>query len=70
MVHAGKRYWMKMNIPLNGYSVWDSHPDFPVEDWMQEVSEDATRRGYWEWVRAKMEEDVFDKGWGEEVQDV
>jgi len=58
-----------MNIPLDGYGPWDNHPDFPSEDWQTEVHFGDTRRGYWEWVRAKMEEEVFDKGWGEEVQE-
>ncbi len=32
------------------------HPGFPVEDWQQEVAGDDTRKGYWEWVKAKVEE--------------
>uniref|UniRef100_A0A6M3LT21 Uncharacterized protein n=1 Tax=viral metagenome TaxID=1070528 RepID=A0A6M3LT21_9ZZZZ len=56
-----------MNIPLDGYTIWDNHPDFPVEDWMHEVSNDDTRLGYWEWVRAKIEQNDWDD---EEVQDV
>ncbi len=31
-------------------SEWGEHPDFPVEDWQQEVAADDTRKGYWEWV--------------------
>jgi len=56
-----------MNKPLKGYATWDNHPDFPVEDWIQEVCADETRRGYWEWVRVKIEENDWDE---EEVQDV
>ena len=26
---------------------WGDHPDFPVEDWQQEVAADDTRKGYW-----------------------
>ncbi len=26
---------------------WGEHPDFPVEDWQQEVAADDTRKGYW-----------------------
>ncbi len=32
------------------------HPGFPVEDWQQEVAADDTRKGYWEWVKANIEE--------------
>ena len=28
----------------------------PVEDWQQEVAADDTRKGYWEWVKANIEE--------------
>ena len=49
-----------MNIPLSGYGPWDNHPDFPVEEWRHEVYMGDTRREYWEWVRAKMEEKVWD----------
>jgi len=48
------------NIPLKGYSNWDNHPDFPVEEWQNEVHFGDTRRGYWEWVRAKMDEKEVD----------
>ncbi len=34
---------------------WGEHPDFPVEDWQQEVAADDTRKGYWEWVKANIE---------------
>jgi hypothetical protein len=37
-------------------SVWDDHPDFPSEDWQHEVENGDTRRGYWDWVAAKLEE--------------
>ncbi|WP_262030630.1 hypothetical protein [Microvirga sp. Mcv34] len=37
-------------------SVWDDHPDFPSEDWKYEVENGDTRRGYWDWVAAKLEE--------------
>ena len=36
--------------------LWGEHPDFPVDEWQQEVASDDTRRGYWEWVKAKIEE--------------
>ena len=31
-------------------SHWAEHPDYPVEDWREEVQADDTRLGYWEWV--------------------
>ncbi|MFC1457777.1 hypothetical protein ACETIH_13805 [Microvirga arabica] len=37
-------------------SVWDDHPDYPSEDWQYEVGNGDTRRGYWDWVAAKLEE--------------
>jgi hypothetical protein len=37
-------------------SVWDDHPDYPSEDWRHEVANGDTRRGYWDWVAAKLEE--------------
>src|SRR3954452_4769817 len=37
-------------------SVWDDHPDFASEDWKYEVENGDTRRGYWDWVAAKLEE--------------
>jgi hypothetical protein len=37
-------------------SVWDDHPDYPSKDWQYEVENGDTRRGYWAWVAAKLEE--------------
>lgn len=39
-----KELWEK----CGGY--WKSHPDYPIEDWIFEVHEGNTRRGYWDWV--------------------
>ena len=36
--------------------VWGEHPDYPVDEWQLEVANDDTRKGYWEWVKAKIEE--------------
>ena len=38
---------------------WGEHPDHKVEDWKQEVANDETRLGYWEWLEAG-------ESWGEE----
>jgi hypothetical protein len=37
------------------YGPWGSHPKYPVTDWQYEVASDYTRRGYWEWVAARIE---------------
>jgi len=39
---------------------WSSDPQFPVETWQWEVSEDATRMGYWDWVDYKRESEPDD----------
>ena len=36
------------------YGHWGSHPDFPISDWQDEVSNDETRLGYWYWVEVKI----------------
>lgn len=46
--------------PDPGTGYWDNDPQFPVEDWMAEVSNGDTRQGYWPWVRAKREEAADD----------
>lgn len=35
---------------------WGEHPEFPVEDWGVEATNNDTRLGYWEWVVIKLEE--------------
>ena len=35
---------------------WDDDPDYPIENWVYEVSSYDTRRGYWEWVETKRNE--------------
>jgi len=36
----------------------DEHPDYPVSDWKYHVTEDSTRRGYWDWVASEIEAGV------------
>ena len=48
--------WTVENL-IEKYGYWGSHPEYPVEDWRHEVSNDDVRRGYWDWVAAKLEED-------------
>jgi hypothetical protein len=42
-------------IELYGY--WGEHPDLPYRKWVQDVNEDSTRMGYWEWVEAQLNEE-------------
>lgn len=44
------------DTPTPGTSVWDEDDQFPAEDWQYEVANGDTRRGYWDWVKAKQEE--------------
>ena len=37
--------------------VWGEHPKYPIDDWQYDVMCDYTRRGYWEWVLARLEAD-------------
>ena len=39
---------------------WRSHPDYPREDWQDEVSSGDTNLGYHDWVSHKTEEAGFD----------
>lgn len=34
---------------------WGEHPLWPVADWREEISNDDTRIGYWEWVEGKID---------------
>lgn len=36
---------------------WGEHPGFPVSDWLYEVANGDTRLGYWEWVKAQLEQE-------------
>ena len=39
---------------------WSVHPDYSIEDWQNEVANDCTRKGYWEWVEGCIERDSID----------
>lgn len=43
---------MQLADTHGGY--WGEHPDHPLLDWRYEVANDDTRRGYWEWVEARI----------------
>ena len=32
-------------------------PRLPFDEWQNEVANDDTRKGYWEWVKAKIEDE-------------
>lgn len=36
-------------------TVWDVHPDHPLEDWIYEVANNDTRSGYVDWVNAQID---------------
>ena len=44
---------IKMLASHNG-GYWGNHPDHPTHDWRQEVANNETRLGYWEWVEGKL----------------
>lgn len=33
---------------------WGWHPTYPPEDWKLDVANGDSRRGYWEWVEARI----------------
>ena len=35
---------------------WGQHPEYREQDWMAKILDGNTRRGYWEWVAAQIEE--------------
>lgn len=37
--------------------IWDEDEDYPVADWQDEVANNDTRLGYWEWVHHRKESD-------------
>lgn len=47
---------MTANTLRDKYGTWGEHPSYPSEDWKYEVEAGDTRRGYWDWVVAKLEQ--------------
>ena len=37
------------------YGHWGDHPEWTVDEWILEVKEKNTRRGYWAWVADSIE---------------
>lgn len=40
---------------LGCWKHWDEHPKHSVQDWINAVTDDETRLGYWEWVQTCLE---------------
>jgi len=38
---------------IDKYGYWGEHPEYPVEEWRNEVANGDTKKGYWEWVYAQ-----------------
>ena len=38
---------------------WGEHPIYTSWDWVQDVATRSTRRGYWDWVAAKIDGDYI-----------
>ena len=43
-------------LRCDNHGMWSFCPEFPVDDWKYEVANGETRRGYWEWANAKLNE--------------
>ena len=44
-------------LMTNNGGYWGENEQYPVSDWKYEVLNDCTRRGYWEWLEAKFDEE-------------
>lgn len=47
--------WIGGELPPAPPSHWDDDEDYPVEDWVHEVSDDNTRQSYRQWVLSQKE---------------
>ena len=45
---------------IETYGGWGDHPEYDSQTWREEVVEEKTRRSYWDWVAAKIEENSED----------
>ena len=46
---------IKAELANNTLSHWDAFDPYPPSDWMSEVANGDTRRGYWDWVINNLE---------------
>ena len=37
------------------YNYWDEHDEYGLRDWIDDVVEEGTRLGYWDWVQAQID---------------
>lgn len=44
--------------PAEARDPWTDHDLHSIEDWRQEVANGDTRRGYWSWVEAQLEQEA------------
>uniref|UniRef100_A0A6M3IMI3 Uncharacterized protein n=1 Tax=viral metagenome TaxID=1070528 RepID=A0A6M3IMI3_9ZZZZ len=42
-------------------NVWDENPEYPRSDWKDEVNNDDTNLGYWDWVEHQIESNETEK---------
>lgn len=42
--------------PELGDDYWGEHPEHTLIEWQEEVTNDDTRLGYWEWVLCRTDE--------------
>lgn len=38
---------------IDKYGYWGEHPEHSVEEWLDEIANNDTRMGYWDWVDAR-----------------
>lgn len=38
------------------HGIWNNAPEFPRQDWREQISSNQTNLGYWEWVQHQMED--------------
>lgn len=57
---AGVREYEEALVGPDDY--WSEDPTYPVGEWMYEVQNGDTRRGYWEWVEASRAANADDDG--------
>ena len=46
---------LELEDKYTGGAGWGEHPDWPRQDWRQEVASEDTQVGYWEWVFNKVQ---------------
>jgi len=48
----------KLYTSCDGY--WNNHPKYSPEHWMNDVTDELTRLGYWEWVVEMIRTEICD----------